>query len=145
MKPTAKTFRKLAALLLPMAFAGLSHLTAAPVAPSADTNTPPMSVFDIPDSPKEGRDPFFPNSMRVYRDRPAAPGATDLSALRLEGISIHGNRVFVIINGETFAPGDEATVKTDTGKVDVRCIQIKGNAVTVEADGQVLTLIYSNP
>jgi hypothetical protein len=145
MKPNLNTFWNLAAVLLPLAVTGTSLLEAAPAAPSVDTNAPPMSVFIIPDNPKEGRDPFFPNSMRVYKDRPAPPGATNLSALKLQGISRGRNGAFAVINDETFAVGDEATVKIDTGKIDVRCIQIKGNTVTVEAGGQILTLILSNP
>jgi ABC-type uncharacterized transport system ATPase subunit len=101
-----------------------------------------MSAFIIPDNPKEGRDPFFPNSIRVYKDRPAAPGTTDVSSLHLQGISKSGNHVFVVINGETFAEGDESTVKTDTGKIDVICKKINANSVVVEAGGQILTLHY---
>jgi hypothetical protein len=142
MKPIANTLRNLATMLLPMAVVSLSPLAAAPVAQFADTNAPPMSAFIIPDNPKEGRDPFFPNSIRVYKDRPAAPGTTDVSSLHLQGISKSGNHVFVVINGETFAEGDESTVKTDTGKIDVICKKINANSVVVEAGGQILTLHY---
>ena len=126
MKPIANTLRNLATMLLPMAVVSLSPLAAAPVAQFADTNAPPMSAFIIPDNPKEGRDPFFPNSIRVYKDRPAAPGTTDVSSLHLQGISKSGNHVF----------------KTDTGKIDVICKKINANSVVVEAGGQILTLHY---
>ena len=143
MKPTANTFRNLAAALLPMAIVGLSALAAAPPAPSVQAE-PPKSVFVLPDSPKEGRDPFFPNSIRPYQDRPAPGGAPELSSLKLEGITRARGHVFVIINNVTFGVGDEADVKTPTGKVDVRCVQIKTDSVVVVAGGQILTLILSN-
>jgi hypothetical protein len=100
----------------------------------------------MPESPKEGRDPFFPNSMRPYVEAHAQPGmAPELSSLKLEGISRHGNRVFVIINDETFAVGDESDVKTATGRIHVLCVQIKTDSVVVEAGGQALTLTLSSP
>ena len=91
-------------LLLPMAVAGLSPLAAAPVVPSAFANTPSQSVFAMPDSPKEGRDPFFPNSMRPYVEAHQVNNSQpELSSLQLEGISRSGSRVFAVINGDTFA------------------------------------------
>lgn len=149
MKPTTNTFRKLVAVLLPMAAVGLSPLMAAPpVAPAADTKVPSQSVFVMPASPKEGRDPFFPNSFHPYQEAQAQSGAQpELSSLTAEGISRSGNRVFAVINGETFAVGDEDDVKTPTGKIHVRCIKINAssNSVVVEAGGQILILNLSNP
>jgi hypothetical protein len=128
-----------------MVVAGLSPLATAQVVPPAGTNVV-ESVFVLPDSPKEGRDPFFPNSIRPYRDRPTPGGAAELSELKLQGITrSHGNK-FVIINDETFAVGDDADVKTPTGnKIHVLCLQIKDDSAVIEAGGQTLTLILSNP
>jgi len=143
MKPIANIFLNLAAAFLPMAMVGLSPLKAAPSVPSAGTNAP-QSVFVMPDGLKEGRDPFFPNSTRPYRDRPAPAGASELSDLKIDGITRARGHVFVIINNETFGVGDEADVKTPTGKLHIRCVRINDNDVTVEAGGQFLTLTLSN-
>jgi hypothetical protein len=146
MKLIANTFLNLAAsALLPMAVVGLSPLTAAPVVPSAGTNAP-QSVFVMPDSPKEGRDPFFPNSIHPYQEAAQQTGrAPELSALKLEGITRGRGHFFAIINDVTFGVADEADVKTPTGsKIHVRCDQIKENSVVVEAGGKILTLILSN-
>jgi hypothetical protein len=144
MKPIANTFRNIAAALLPMAVVGLSPLTAAPVVSSAGTNAP-QSVFVMPDSPKEGRDPFFPNSIHPYQEAAQQTGRPpELSALKLEGITRGRGHFFAIINDVTFGVGDEADVKTPTGKIRVRCDQIKENSAMVEAGGQNLTLILSN-
>jgi hypothetical protein len=147
MKPISNIFQKLAMALMPMTFIGLSSLTAAPMDPSTSTatNAPALSVFIMPENPKEGRDPFFPKSPRVYKDRPNPSGTVDASSLKLEGISNVRNNELVIINGETFGVGDEANVKTNSGKVHVRCIQIKANSAVVEVGGQIITLNLSNP
>jgi len=145
MKPTAThTFRNLA-VLLPMAVVGLSPLAAAPVAPPAKTEAP-RSVFAMPTTPKEGRDPFFPSSVHPYQEAMQQPGRVpELSLLKLDGISNSGSHVFVIINNVTFGVGDEVDVKTPGGRIHVRCVEIKANSAVVEAGGQIITLTLSNP
>ena len=145
MKPSSNTFQNLAMALLPMVVASLPSLATAQIVPSTDTNVV-QSVFVLPDDSKEGRDPFFPTSLRPYRDRPSPGGAPELSDIKLGGIiRSHGN-VFVIINNVTFGVGDDADVKTSTGnKIHVLCVQIKSDSVVIEADGQALTLTLSNP
>jgi hypothetical protein len=145
MKPTANTFRHLVPALLPMVFVALSPLSAAPGVASASTNAP-QSIFVLPDSPKEGRDPFFPSSLRPYKDRPTAEGVTDLSDLNLTGITTgSGNRVFVIINNVTFGKGEDADVKTPRGKVHIRLVEIRTDSVVIEAGGQSRTLTLPKP
>jgi hypothetical protein len=147
MKLSAKTFRNLATVLLLTNLAGLSPLAAAPPAPPAVTNTPAMSVFTMPTSAKEGRDPFFPTSMRPYQEAAAdnPNQGPDYSAIKLGGISRTSRNVLCIINGETFAKDDEAFVKTPTGKIHVRCIQIDSSSVIIDAAGQIITLKLANP
>jgi hypothetical protein len=144
MKLIIITFRNLA-ILLPMMVAGLS-LRAAPMIVPASTNAPAQSVFTLPDSPKEGRDPFFPNSPRPYVESHQQNNTQpELSALKLEGITGRGSRALAVINGETFAAGEESDVKTAGGKIHVRCMQIKTSSVVIEASGQILILALSNP
>lgn len=143
LKPTANSFRNLAAVFIPMVFVGLPSLEAAPILASTGTNIV-QSVFVLPDAPKEGRDPFFPNSIRPYKDR-VPLGQTPVSSLKLEGITRSHGKVFVIINSVTFGIGDEVPVKTSGGKVDVHCVQINADSVVVEVGGQLLTLTLTNP
>jgi hypothetical protein len=145
MKPSANIFRNLSAGLLLAAVAGLSPLASAQDILSADTNVV-QSVFVLPDNPKEGRDPFFPNSPRPYQGRPQNPGVTAISDFKLGGITGAGSRFFVIINNVTFGVGDDADVKTPAGgKVHVLCVQIKADSAVIEAGGQTLQLYLSNP
>ncbi|HUZ06810.1 MAG TPA: hypothetical protein VMV89_04910 [Candidatus Paceibacterota bacterium] len=148
MKSFAIPFGSLPAALLLAGIAGWSSLANAgnvPSADAADTNVV-QSVFVLPDNPNEGRDPFFPDSMRPY-PKPTQPrGEIAFSDIKLEGISRAGSSVFVVINDVTFGVGDEADVKTAHGrKVHVLCKQIEGDSAVVEVGGQILTLTLPNP
>jgi len=149
MKSFAIILIGLTASLLLAGIAGLpspAHAENVPSADVTDTNVV-QSVFVLPNNPNEGRDPFFPNSMRPYQGRPQPGGAdVQLSDIKLDGISRAGDHVFVIINNVTFGVGDEADVKIANGKkIHVVCKQIEGESAVVEAGGQILTLTLSNP
>ncbi len=104
--------------------------------------TPARSLFDIPATPHDGRDPFFPDSTRGYAVA-TTNAATEVSALAIRGFSgTSGNRM-VIINNHTFGVGDESDVLTPSGRVHVHCLAIKPNSVVVEANGQRRELIFS--
>jgi hypothetical protein len=149
MKARAEIFEKLLAIVLPLAAAGSLPLFAAPAAPPAKPEMP-QSVFVYPGRPQEGRDPFFPNSIRPYVENPdkitSGPALTDLT---FKGIVGGANRNFAIINNHTFAPGDVGDVITKTGqRLTIRCVSInpKANTVTVEANGASVVLTLSqNP
>lgn len=103
------------------------------------------SVFVIPSNPKEGRDPFFPDSDRPYEIAAAAnPQAGNVTSLVLKGFSGPLNHRLVIINNHTFAAGDEGNVITPSGRIHLRCVEIKTNSVVIETGGQRHELIYSN-
>lgn len=101
--------------------AGLPVL-AAPARPAAVTKTNSLSVFILPTSPKEGRDPFYPSSTRPYQSAAPTntrPAEVNLGELSLQGISgLPPNRL-VIINKRTFAQGDYAEVSTTKGRLHV--------------------------
>jgi hypothetical protein len=113
-----------------------------PLLAEDETNEAPKSVFNLPTSSKEGRDPFFPNSMRPYE---AAYNVTHtgVSALVLRGFSGPAGHRLVIINNHTFGEGDEEDVTTPAGRIRVLCVEIRGNSVLVEADGQREELTFS--
>jgi hypothetical protein len=138
MKPRAHTIGCLLAIMLPMLASSTVSLFAAP------TNQPAMleiqqSVFVYPDNASEGRDPFFPDSPRVYGSSPdnqaRGPSLTDLTLRSILGAP---PRVFAIINNHTFAVGDDEDVTTKDGRrLHIYCVGIdpKTGTVTVEANG----------
>jgi hypothetical protein len=117
--------------------------TAQPVAPE----TVSRSVFVIPANPKDGRDPFFPNSNRPYEvTQLGQPRVGDITALVLKGISGPPDRRLAIINNRTLGVGDEQDLVTSQGRIHIRCIEIKDNSVVIESAGQRYELKYAtNP
>jgi hypothetical protein len=145
MKRHMKSFCKSTmAILLLIASATALAVIAAPVAQVEKAETT-RSVFILPSNPKEGCDPFFPNSNRPYEIAAAANMRTgNLTSLVLKGFSGSQNHRLVIINNHTFAAGDTGDVITSDGRVHLRCIEIKTNSVVIEIGGQRHELIYSN-
>jgi hypothetical protein len=120
-------------------------VAAAPVAQPAAPEEVTPSVFVIPTNAKEGRDPFFPNSTRMFEDTVSkSPPVGDLSSLVLRGISGPPGHRLAIINNHTFAAGDEGEVITPHTRIHIRCVEIKDNSVVVESGGQRHELSYSN-
>jgi hypothetical protein len=116
---------------------------AAPANQSDKTNGAPRSVFILPSNPKEGRDPFFPDSTRPYEIAAAAnPQVADITSLVLRGFSGLMDHRLVIINNHTFSAGDEGDVITSTGRIHLTCIEIKTNSVVIEVGGQRRELFY---
>ena len=123
--------------------------TKAPSTVSAGANAPaairaeiPKSVFVIPSSPKEGRNPFFPQSA-VQAPPPdlsrisKQPVKSDPSLIHLNGITPSGPRVTAMINSRTFEEGESGEIKLPNGaKVLIKCIEIKADSVIIEVDGQ---------
>src|SRR3954453_19286067 len=98
---------------------------AAPVAatnPATNVITIPISTFLMPRSPQEGRDPFFPTSMRPYATATVVASTNFLGPmvavdLRLKGFSGPPERRLAIINNHTFEAGEEADVMSGNNKV----------------------------
>lgn len=119
----------------------LAAQTTKPVAPAVKTEVaePETSNFVIPRNPKEGRDPFFPNSTigiqaPATRPGPAAPVAPP--KMTLMGISGPREKHLAIINGHTFGKGEEQDVPSANGKVHVRCLEIKEDSVIIDVNGE---------
>jgi hypothetical protein len=126
----------LAATVLPVAASDSDGKRAAPPAPA-------RSIFEQPSSPKDGRDPFFPNSMRYFASM-VVPTAKpkDLTSLVIRGKSGTPDHPLVIINDVTFAEGDDRDVITSGGRIHIHCFQIAGDLVVIEANGQHHQLRY---
>ena len=129
-------------LSLALGYVLVSAAHAAAEPPSSMTNVI-RSVFVIPSEPREGRDPFFPNSTRPYKTTVTTVShSADISALIIKGFSGSMDHRFVIINNHTFAPGDEGDVITASGRVHLSCIEIKTNSVVIEIGGERHELFY---
>ena len=98
----------------------------------------PLSVFVIPTTPREGRNPFFPNSslgapaprIQIVTGDPAA-------GLVLNGITPNGSRRTVMINNRTFEKGEEGEVRTPGGgKLLIKCEEIKEDSAIISFNGQ---------
>lgn len=97
---------------------------------------PPHSTFTQPTGPREGRDPFFPESTRVFESNVAVTSASQsATTLAVKGFSIVGGRPMVIINNHTFMSGDEGDVLSAGARVHVRCLEIRAGTVVVEVNG----------
>src|SRR5690242_18624860 len=99
---------------------------AAPAAKPTQPEVVSRSVFVIPTNPKQGRDPFYPNSNRPYDSATAGQvHLADVSSLVLKGVSGPPDHRLAIINSHTFAEGDEQDLVTSQGRIHVRCVEIK--------------------
>jgi hypothetical protein len=103
---------------------------------AAGKPVPVRSVFVMPSNTREGRDPFFPESVRPFEAVLAANKTVEISALSIKGFSGPPSHRLVIINNHTFGIGDEGDVLTPTGRVHLRCTQIGTDLVTIEVNGQ---------
>lgn len=131
-------------LLSGLCLAGASVL-AGTVLPAAGATTNALSVFILPASPKDGRDPFYPASSRPYQTAVAPSAKTsdlNLNLLVMQGISGQPPHRLVIINKRTFAVGDESEVSTSQGRIRVRCLEINATSAVIEANGQRHELRY---
>ena len=138
-------------LLIALLLAGTAMILPAVAAPAAKPAQPPApevvtrSTFAMPANPKEGRDPFFPNSTRPYEIVSSAKAHTaDISSLALKGISGPPDRRLAIINNHTFGVGDEENITTPQGPIHIRCLEIKTDSVVIECNGQRHELNYAD-
>ena len=121
--------------------------------PAATNSAPieiPQSTFVIPSNPRQGRDPFFPDSTTVYSIGKPLPRATtnnapSTSSLVLNGFSGTKEKPLVMISGKTFEEGEEGDVSTVSGKIRIRCVTIAiPDSVVIEVSGERRTLQYRN-
>jgi hypothetical protein len=134
------TLLVLPAALLALTVFGAPPKTAAPAKPA-----PLRSAFAIPTSPQDGRDPFFPESTRIFQKAATNSNTrtVEISSLAVKGFYRDAKGALVIINNHTFAVGDEGDVAVPGGRVHVRCLGIRSNVVIIEVDGQKHELLFS--
>ena len=97
----------------------------------------PQSQFLIPSNPREGRNPFFPQSIPtppVPHQNPTTP--FDVNSILLNGITSPPKRT-AMINGNTFEVGEEGEVKLPNGvKVLIKCEEIRADSAIIRVNGQ---------
>jgi hypothetical protein len=107
-------------------------------APQAEPEIP-QSVFTLPADLKEGRDPFFPNSPLRGISTPVLKPSTNINQkveLVLNGISPSSEKPLAMINGKTFAKGEEQDVPLGSSRrIRVLLVEIKMDSVIVEVNG----------
>jgi hypothetical protein len=153
MKPhsyrSVETSLALGAILFSLAFASVASQTrtkSPAKAPPATTNAAPAqpeiprSVFTIPTTPQEGKDPFFPRSKRLFATAVVKtnlpPPAVVVADLYLNGISGTPEHRLAIVNNQTFAANEEGEVPTDRGRAHIRCLEIKADSVVVQVGNE---------
>jgi hypothetical protein len=104
----------------------------------------PQSIFIIPATTQQGKDPFFPLSKRMQKSVVVPVIATTQPVatieLELKGVSgIAGHRL-AIINNRSFAAGEEGEVMTSAGRIRITCREIGTNSVQVVVNGAERTL-----
>ena len=111
-------------------------------ASGTDTNAAPKEL-PIPRSTFEltanTHDPFFPNSLRhaAGNDKTNAVAGLIPSNFQLKGLSGPAGKRLAVINNRTFGPGEKYEVTTATGKVIIRCEEIKENSVLIRTEGMI--------
>jgi hypothetical protein len=95
---------------------------------------PLKSVFR--DDPK-GKDPFFPNSSRrqATEPKPRKELIVGPQSLILRGIIGPADQRIALINGRTFATGEELRVRVENGEMTVKCVEIRSASVVVQLNG----------
>ena len=94
------------------------------------------SAFILPSNTKEGRDPFYPESVRTFETKIVASNVFEITSLKFAGVSGTTGHLFAIINNHTFTVGDEGDVMTTSGRIHLRCLEVGADSVAVEINGQ---------
>lgn len=95
----------------------------------------PESVFEIPANPRQGRDPFFPQSAVDVPVVKARQPNLDNHAFVLNGITSPPMRT-AMINGSTFEIGEEHELRlADGSRVMVKCEDIGSDSAIILAGG----------
>ena len=113
---------------------GLPVLGEVPKAASTNSVSA-LSVFVMPASARDGRDPFFPESSRPYESSLTITNQPQAILLTIKGLSVEHGRAMVIINNHTFAVGDEGDVLTGSKRVHLRLVEIRAGTAVIEVNG----------
>ena len=141
--PSATTYRgpALVIMLLGVALVHSAPPETKPKTGAATTdssNTVPQSIFTIPSNFSEGRDPFYPNARYMFGETRIVTqvrSTAGIDLLHLDGISGTADHKLAMINFRTMAEGETNDFLTVSGRVKIRCVEIKSRSVVIEAIG----------
>jgi len=94
----------------------------------------PQSVFAMPATPKDGRDPFFPASTRPYygtTKAPVSPNKPQVIELPLVLTGIIPNKLAMVC-GRTFSEGEEGEIVVSGTRKKIRCLKVKDESAVIE-------------
>ena len=107
-------------------------------APAPSTNTVaaiPQSVFVVPQSSRDGRNPFFP-SAKWGVETPRPKEAPTVVTFVLNGITSPPRRT-AMINGRTFEPGETGEIRLSNGnKVMITCAEVRDDCAVITYGGE---------
>jgi hypothetical protein len=99
------------------------------------TNSAPviaLSVFVMPTGPKDGKDPFFPSSIRAYGTlQPKKGEKAPMIEVPLTLTGIIPLKL-AMVNGRTFSEGEEGEVIVNGTRKKIRCLKVKVESAIVE-------------
>jgi hypothetical protein len=138
--PSCNIVLKCFALALVMCLCASARAGEKPaVSATAQPEVPKAAFVDTADN---GKDPFFPTSMRRFENltrttvtNTVAPSNALFRNLALKGISGTRSQPFALINGATVTVGELAEIKCGNQVVKVRCREIRDRSVLLELDG----------
>ena len=122
-------------LFLALAAAGVLPVLGDPPKDAAAKPAVSRSVFVQPASAREGRDPFFPESVRPYEETQTVTNAPQPAVLTVKGLSVDHGHAMVIINNHTFAVGDEGEVRSGGKRLHLRLVEIRAGTAVIEVNG----------
>jgi hypothetical protein len=138
-KPTVAVLKEtvlcLFVLCSGMSTAAVTGAETAPATLAPRTNEIPKSVFS---DDEQGRDPFFPKSTRrqLKPAGPDAPKTVGPASLVLLGIIGEPERRIALINNQSFAAGEEQSVRVPGGgSAVIKCVEIRERSVMVTIHG----------
>lgn len=96
----------------------------------------PEAVFDLTIHPT--KDPFFPLSTRqaIPQIVTNAPVAFSAASFVLKGVDWSEHHPLALVNNRTLAAGEDAEVTTASGKVKIRCLEIRPTSVILRIPTQ---------
>ena len=106
--------------------------------PPVVTNVPvviPQSVFVVAQSPRDGRNPFFPNSTSG-KEVAKPKSAVNVTSFVLNGITSPPRRT-AMINGRTFEVGETGEIRLADGtKARIKCEEIRDTSALISVNGE---------
>ncbi len=95
----------------------------------------PQSLFTVPQSPREGCNPFFPQAKTVAA-APKPKAQSKVVSFVLNGITSPPRRT-AMINGRTFEPGESGEIRlSDGNRITITCAEVRDDCAIITVAGE---------